>query len=325
MNALRIVFMGTPDIAVPTLQALHTAKHNIVGVFCQPDKEKGRGKKVQMPPVKEAALALGLPVYQPVSLRTDEAQALLEELAPDLVIVIAYGKILPSWLIHQPRYGCINLHASILPKYRGAAPVQYAIWQGDTITGMTIMQMDEGLDTGDILEVREISVTELMTSAELFDALAELGGAMIPHTIDKLVAGELSPIPQNNEHATHTGKITKEMGLIDWTGEAHEIACRIRAFNASPGCFTFLQGKRIKLWLAVEDMDSPYSRGKGGTMMCMYPQPGAVVSVQDNSFSVITGRGVVRVLEVQPENKKRMSAGDFIRGHQIKVGTYFGV
>ena len=323
MNPLRIVFMGTPDIAVPTLAALLDSSHDVVGVFCQPDKPKGRGNKLQMPPTKELALAHNIPVYQPQSLRNEEAETLLKELAPDIVIVIAYGKILPPWLIHQPPLGCINLHASLLPKYRGAAPIQYAVWHDERETGMTIMHMDEGLDTGDILCMERIPVTEEDTSGTLFETLAKLGAQMIVPTVEAIQRGELSRIPQCHEEAVETGKITKEMGLLAFTEPAAKLAAKIRAFNPSPGCYTFLEGKRIKFWHAKVNHESMYNPEhlQGA---CGYPKEGTVVEVDKDSFSVFTGHGVLRVTEVQPENKKRMNAGDFARGHQLIKGVCFG-
>ena len=323
MNPLRIVFMGTPDIAVPTLQALVDSRHTVVGVFCQPDKPKGRGNKLQMPPTKELAISYDIPVYQPQSLCNEEAEELLQSLSPDIVVVIAYGKILPPWLIHQPPLGCINLHASLLPKFRGAAPIQYAILHEESETGMTIMHMDEGLDTGDILLMERIPVTEEDTSGTMFTALAQLGAQMIVPTVDALQVGTLTRVPQNHEEAVETGKITKEMGLLDFTEPAHTLAAKIRAFNPSPGSYTFLKGKRIKFWHAKVDRDSKYAPEKLQGA-CGYPKEGTVVSVDKHSFSIFTGHGVLRITEVQPENKKRMDAGDFARGHQLAVGACFG-
>lgn len=311
MNPLRIVFMGTPSIAVPTLEALIEGPHEVIGVFCQPDKQKGRGKKVAMPETKIVAVEHNIPVYQPVSLRNEESEALLKELNPDLVIVIAYGKILPPWLIRLPRLGCINLHASLLPKYRGAAPIQYAVWHEEKVTGMTIMQMDDGLDTGDMLKTAEIAVDELETSGTLFERLAQLGGSMINDTLEELLAGELTPVKQDDSQATVTGKITKDMGLIDWKEPAHALAARIRAFNPSPGCYSFIDGKRLKFHLARAVPSSTEAK------------PGTVIAVNKQTFIVATGEGAIEVLEVQPDNKKRMVSGDFIRGHQLKVGSAF--
>ena len=231
--------MGTPDFSVPTLRALVEAGHSIVGVYCQPDKQKGRGKQIQMPPVKEAALSLDLPVYQPITLRDDAVQKELIDLAPDVIVVIAYGKILPPWLIRLPKYGCINIHASILPKYRGAAPIHYAILNGDTKTGVTIMHMDDGLDTGDIIDIAEIDILPNETTGTLFERIAELGARTISPVLDKWVKGDIKANPQDDNLASHTSKITKEMGLIDWHQPAHKIVNLIRALNPSPGCYSF--------------------------------------------------------------------------------------
>ena len=220
-HPLRIVFMGTPDFSVPTLEALIQAGHTIVGVYCQPDKQKGRGKQVQMPPVKVAALEHNLPVYQPVTLRDEQVQAELEALKPDVVVVIAYGKILPPWLIRLPQYGCINVHASILPNYRGAAPIHYAILNGDTKTGVTIMHMDDGLDTGDIIDIVETDILPGETTGQLFERIAELGGETIVPVLTRWVNGEIVATPQDDTMATYTAKITKEMGQIDWSKPAN--------------------------------------------------------------------------------------------------------
>lgn len=312
MTPLRVVFMGTPDFSVPPLEALVQAGHNIVGVYCQPDKEKGRGKQVQMPAVKVAALAHDLPVYQPVTLKSEEVEAELRALEPDVIIVIAYGKILPPWLIRLPKYGCINVHASILPKYRGAAPIHYAILNGDTKTGVTIMHMDDGLDTGDIIDVETIEILPNETTGELFERIATLGGTTINPVLERWVAGEIIATPQDDTKASHTSKITKDMGLIDWNSPAFEVANKIKALNPAPGCFTFINGKRLKLWMA-ESLEESSS-----------VQPGTIVAITADSIDVATKDGILRLKEVQPDNKKRMSAGDFSRGHQLKVGMTFG-
>lgn len=319
MNLLRVVFMGTPDFAVPSLQALIDGPNEVVGVFCQPDKQKGRGKKVQMPPVKECALAADVAVYQPNTLRDEAAQNLLESLAPDIIVVVAYGKILPPWLIRLPKFGCINVHASLLPKYRGAAPIHWAILNGDTETGVTIMQMDDGLDTGDILDVVKTDIKDGETTGELFDRLAVMGGEVINDILRKAQAGELQPVKQDDAKATHTTKITKEMGAIDWEKSAISLANQVRGLNPAPGCFTFLDGKRLKVWqaeaLTMDDMKQHnLSAGQ---------KAGTILAVNEQDFVVAAGEGVVRVLEVQPDNKKRMSAGDFCRGHQVKAGLIF--
>lgn len=320
MDSLRVVFMGTPDFAVPTLQALIDGPHEVVGVFCQPDKQKGRGKKVQMPPVKECALAADLAVYQPVTLRDEAAETLLRSLAPDVIVVVAYGKILPPWLIRLPKYGCLNVHASLLPKYRGAAPIHWAILNGDRETGVTIMQMNDGLDTGDMLETIPLIIKDGETTGELFDRIAPIGGEVINEVLAKALAGSLQPVPQDDSQATYANKITKEMGALDWTRSAVALANQIRGLSPAPGCFTFLEaGKRIKVWQACA-MTNEVAKTKNISVTAAEPIPGTIIGVTEKSFLVATGEGVLEVLEVQPDNKKRMNAGDFCRGHQVKAG-----
>lgn len=313
MKSLRIVFMGTPDFAVPTLEALVKGPHEVIGVFCQPDKQRGRGQKITMCPVKETALSHDIPVYQPITLRDEAGEQLLRELNPDLIVVVAYGKILPPWLIALPIYGCINVHASLLPKYRGAAPIQASILNGETETGVTIMKMDDGLDTGDILRVVTTMIEPLETAGQLFDRLSLMGGEAINSAIEDWVNGAITPIKQDDEKATYAGKITKEMGLINWSESAQSLGFKIRGLNPAPGCYTFFNGKRLKIWLAKPTEGITASENL----------PGTIVQVGDSSFAVATGEGVLDILEVQPENKKRMSAGDFCRGHQIKAGMAF--
>ncbi len=321
--------MGTPDFSVPTLQALVEAGHSIVGVYCQPDKQKGRGKQIQMPPVKEAALSLELPVYQPVTLRDEAVQKELTALAPDVIVVIAYGKILPPWLIRLPKYGCVNIHASILPKYRGAAPIHYAILNGDTKTGVTIMHMDDGLDTGDIIDIAEIDILPDETTGALFNRIAELGARTISPVLDKWVNGDIQSTPQDNSLASHTSKITKEMGLIDWNQPADKIVNLIHGLNPAPGCYTFLQGKRLKVWRAqkmiVESVNTNEAMVSinNNHIIVDTAKPGTIVHTT-KGLVVSTGeQGYILLTEVQPENKKRISAQDFINGHQIKGGIAF--
>lgn len=319
------MFMGTPDFSVPTLKALAEGGYEIVGVYCQPDKEKGRGKQVQMPPVKMAALELGLPVFQPGTLKDEAVKEELISLQPDIVVVIAYGKILPPWLIRLPKYGCINVHASILPKYRGAAPIHYAILNGDTKTGVTIMHMDDGLDTGDILDIVETNIAPFETTGELFERLADLGAQTINPVLEGWVKGEIRSIPQDDTAATHTAKITKEMGHIDWSKDGEDIANLIRGLNPAPGCYTYLNGTRLKIWFGnviiahnnIIEIDGDVVSVSGsedpGTIIATVG--GLLIATGNNSYLLIT--------EVQPENKKRMTAQDFINGHQIKGGMAF--
>lgn len=312
MSPLKIVYMGTPSFAVPTLQALIEEGHEIVGVFCQPDKQSGRGKKIQRPPVKEVALSHNLSVYQPVTLRDSKTEELLKSLAPDLIVVVAYGKILPPWLIALPKYGCINVHASILPSYRGPAPIHWAILNGDTETGVTIMKMDNGLDTGDILYIQRVMIDEKETAGELFHKLSILGGTCINKVIDGYVGGNIIPTPQDHDKATFTNKITKDMGRISWKDSARNIVNRIRALNPAPGCYSFINGKRLKIWEAtISDMPTTMEK------------PGTILAVTKRSFVVLTGEGSLEITMVQPENKKAVNAGDYCRGYQISKGLQF--
>lgn len=316
MKQLRIIFMGTPDFSVPTLEALVHSEHQVVGVFCQPDKAKGRGQKVSMPPVKEVALQYNLPIYQPTTLKDDEVRRTIEELQPDIMIVIAYGKILPSWMLTLPPYGCINLHASILPKYRGAAPIQWAILEGEQETGVTVMQMDEGMDTGDILATIRTEILPEETAGELFDRLSLLGADHIISLLEDLTEGRLEAIPQNTEQATYTSKITKEMGTIDWNQPSARIDQQIRGLAPWPGAYSFLQDKRIRIWKAqpvVLEGDSADSSA----------EPGTVTRIEKNDLWIRTGDGFLKILELQPDNKKRMLVGDFIRGTQVVLGNQF--
>lgn len=311
MKPLRIVFMGTPDFSVSALEALIHSEHTIVGVFTQPDKQSGRGNKINFPPVKTTALEYHLPVFQPESLRTEECKALFEELKPDLMIVIAYGKILPAWLLAMPTYGCINIHASILPSYRGASPIHWSILNGDEETGVTFMQMDEGMDTGDILHIERTVVLPEETTGELFERLALLGSSKLLEVIEGRVKGELLPVPQEHAKASYTKKIEKALGYVKWEESALTISRLIRGLSPTPGAVTLFDNKRLKLW-----------RGKALKGSCK-EVPGTIVAVQQDSFSVATGEGILEIYEVQPENKKRMAAGDFIRGHKLTIGQQF--
>lgn len=311
MRKLRIIFMGTPDFSVPALETLLAGEHEVIGVFSQPDRPKGRGKQLQPTPVKEVALRANIPVYQPVSINTDECQSLLKSLAPDVIIVIAYGKILPPWLLALPTYGCINIHASILPDYRGAAPIHWAILNGDKETGVTFMQMNEGMDTGDILHIEKIDIKPKETTGELFDRLSLLGATTLPDVLSRLLEGRLIPQKQEEEKATYAGKIEKSLGYIHWQESAEKIERYIYGLAPSPGCVTLFEGKRFKIWEAdAEEGHSPAT-------------PGTIIEVGSDYFNVATGSGILQVTEIQPENKKRMSVADFLSGHMLTVGQKF--
>ncbi len=308
---MRVVFMGTPDFAVPTLQALISSHHKVVGVFCQPDKVQGRGKKLQMPPVKEVAIAAEIPVYQPNSFKEEGVRQSLESLKPDVLVVIAYGKLLPLWALEVAPLGAINLHGSKLPAYRGAAPIQWSILNGDTETALTIMKMSEGMDEGDILKIIPMAISDEDTSGTLFERMALVGGESIVETLDQLEKGALIAVPQDHEKATYTHKITKEMGLIDWSLPATSLFHLMRGMDPWPGAYTFLEGLRIRIW------DATIVEGQGDIL------PGTVLHVGKQDFTVQTGEGALCIKAVQPDNKKRMSAGDFTRGTGLVIGAVF--
>lgn len=310
---MRIVFMGTPDFAVASLKALaEQGTDEIVGVFTQPDRPKGRGQKMLMTPVKEYALEKGYKVYQPQRVKTPEVVELLSGLAPDLIVVAAFGQFLPKEILEMPKYGCINVHASLLPKYRGAAPIHYVILNGETKSGVTIMQMDIGMDTGDMLEKAEVEITPEMTMGELHDSLKEIGGKLLLETVEKIKRGEITPVKQNDAEATYAHLLTRDMEAIDWNLPAAEIHNKIRAFNPAPGAFTNLPGgKKLKIWRAE------VASGSGS-------KAGEVTEVLKNGFKVACGSGVLLVTEVQPESKKRMTAAVFCNGRGINKGDILG-
>ena len=308
---MRIVFMGTPDFAVPCLQALLQRNYDVVGVFTQPDKPKGRGYKMIPPPVKAAAVEAGLSVYQPLSLRkgeeAEQAMQTLHELAPDVIVVVAYGQILPKAVLDLPKYGCINIHGSLLPKYRGAAPIQQSVLNGDKVTGVTAMQMAEGLDTGDILTVIETKIGENETSGELFDRLSILGGELIIKTLEMLENGEIKPVKQDESKATHTSKIDKSFCPIDFTKSADEVHNKVRGLNPWPIATAELNGKKLKIYSTKVCEKS----GKAGTIISIKP------------LIVACGSGSVEIIELQPEGKKRMPSAAFLAGHKLNIGDSF--
>ena len=306
---MRIVFMGTPDFSVPVLEALVQEGHEVVQVVTQPDKPKGRGKSVLMTPVKEKALALGLPVWQPERIRRPEAVEQLKELAPDVIVVVAFGQILSRQVLDIPRLGCVNVHASLLPKYRGAAPIQWAILDGETCTGVTTMLMDEGIDTGDMLEKLEVPIAPDETGGSLHDKLSRAGAELIRSTLRRLEAGTLVPEPQTEEGTSYARMLTKTMGDIDWNMDAAAIERLIRGLNPWPSAYTHLDGRTLKIWKAQVREGNPEG-------VC-----GQIVETGRDSISVKTGNGVLVLQEVQLEGKKRMDAGAFLRGFPLKAGT----
>lgn len=308
---MRIIFMGTPDFSVPTLESLIASRHEIIAVVTQPDKPKGRGKEVQMTPVKETALQHGIPVYQPVRAREASFVEEMRSLAPDVMVVIAFGQILSKELLEVPGLGCVNIHASLLPKYRGAAPIQWAVINGDQKTGITTMMMDVGMDTGDMLEKLVIPLDEKETGGSLFDRMSLLGGDLILSTLDKLEDGTLVRIPQNHEEATHVKKIEKSMGDIDWTMEAAAIERLIRGLNPWPSAYTRWNGRMLKIWEADVEAD-----GQAG-------EAGEVLAAAGSDLRVQTGSGILNIRSLQPEGKKRMDTAAFLRGYPVKAGERF--
>lgn len=304
---MNIVFMGTPDFAVPCLERLINEKHNIVGVFTKTDKPKGRGHKLAFSPVKEVAVANNIEVFQPKSLKNDEAVSLIKKLNPDLIVVVAYGKILPKVILDFPKYGCINVHGSLLPKYRGAAPIQWSVLNGDSVTGVTTMFMAEGIDTGDMLLKIETPIGENETSAELFERLAPLGADVLSDTIKALSEGSLNPIKQDENKATHTKMLSKKMSNIDFSKQAQEVHNYIRGLSDWPCALTCLQGKRLKIYKSE---------------IVLINDKAECGSVIDNkNFIVACGNNTaIKLTSVQYENSKRMSGADFLRGKRVKIG-----
>lgn len=307
---MRIVFMGTPDFAVGSLQALcESGKHEILAVVTQPDRPKGRGNKLLQTPVKEYALEQGLTVYQPQKVKTPEFVELLHELQPELIVVAAFGQFLSKEILELPKYGCINVHASLLPKYRGAAPIQYAIIKGEKESGVTIMQMDIGMDTGAMLDKVVVPIAENTTMGELHDALREQGAALLLQVIDKIAAGTAIAEPQDNEQATYATLLDRSMEHIDWSKTAQEVHNLIRGFNPAPSTFTKLpNGKSLKIW--GSKMTAKNSTAAAGT----------VIETGKHSFFVACGEGVLEITEVQPESKKRMPAQVFLNGRGVQEG-----
>lgn len=307
---MRIVFMGTPDFAVGSLQALcESGKHEILAVVTQPDRPKGRGNKLLQTPVKEYALEQGLTVYQPQKVKTPEFVELLHELQPELIVVAAFGQFLSKEILELPKYGCINVHASLLPKYRGAAPIQYAIIKGEKESGVTIMQMDIGMDTGAMLDKVVVPIEENTTMGELHDALREQGAALLLQVIDKIAAGTAVAEPQDNKQATYATLLDRSMEHIDWSKTAQEVHNLIRGFNPAPSTFTKLpNGKSLKIW--GSKMTDKSSAAAAGT----------VIETGKHSFFVACGEGVLEITEVQPESKKRMPAQVFLNGRGVQEG-----
>jgi methionyl-tRNA formyltransferase len=315
---MRLIFMGTPEFAVPSLRNLIKAGHEIIAVFTQPDRPVGRKQVVTPPPVKVFAAEHGLVIHQPTKIKTAEAQDRFEPLfkQADAGVVAAYGRILPGWMLNAPRHGCVNVHSSLLPKYRGAAPINWAIARGERETGVTIMRMDAGLDTGPLLLLRATAIGDEETAAELTPRLAEMGAGLLVEALGKIERGEIDPRPQNDAEATLAPILKREDGEVDWTMSSAEIFNRLRGFAPFPGCYTFFDGRRLEI---VKARVEPGDTG-GGKF-----QPGAVREVAKESFVVACGGGSgLRVTEVHPEGKRAMAARDFLNGAKMLVGAKLG-
>ncbi|MBQ4851285.1 methionyl-tRNA formyltransferase [Pseudoalteromonas sp. MMG012] len=311
-SPLRIVFAGTPDFAARHLNALINSQHNVVGVYSMPDRPAGRGKKLKASEVKLLAMEHDLPIFQPETFKSIEAQAELAALNADIMIVVAYGLLLPKAVLDTPKLGCLNVHGSILPRWRGAAPIQRALWAGDSETGVTIMQMDEGLDTGDMLYIATCPITAQDTSASLYDKLAELGPSALLETLNLLMSDTATPIKQNDDLANYAKKLSKDEANIDWTMPAVQIERNIRAFNPWPVCFTVMQEQAVKIWQA--------------TVLDEQGDAGTILRSDKHGVVIACGEQALAITQLQPQGKKPMSAQDFLNGRAewVTTGTKVG-
>ncbi len=303
---MRILMMGTPDFAIPTLDALMASEHEVVGVVTQQDKPKGRGQHLVPTPLKESALNYGLAVYQPQTLKDESFLDLLRKLSPEMIVVVAYGKILPKAVLDFPKYGCVNVHASLLPKYRGAGPIQWAIINGETETGITTMQMGEGLDTGDILLQRSVPVTDATTADVLFDTLATLGGQLLIETVVGMENGTITPVKQQEADASYAPMLDKSTGYIDFSDEAHRILRRIRGVTPWPSALVLYEGKRMKIYDATVVKQSSKS------------SPGTILTVSREGILVACGQDCLLITEIQMEGSKRMCVSEYLLGHTLE-------
>ena len=313
---MKVVFMGTPEFAVGALEAIVAAGHQVKAVVTQPDKPKGRGAKMQMTPVKICALQHDIPVFQPVKIKEADAVETLRAYGADIFVVAAFGQLLSEEILQMPKYGCVNIHASLLPKYRGAAPIQRVIIDGEKETGITIMQMDKGLDTGDILLQGIVPIGEKETGDSLHDKLAVEGAKLIVEALLKIEAGTLVPVKQNDEDSCYAKMLQKSMGKIDWNSDVVQIERLVRGLNSWPGTYTFYNGKSLKIW--ESHVSEPEKALTGGSI------PGTVVQVEKDAVYVQTGNGILAVTQVQLEGKKRMAVKEFLLGCPIKAGEKFG-
>lgn len=311
---MKIVFMGTPDYAARALEALIKAGHEVTAVVTQPDRPKGRSGQTQCSPVKECAVSYGIAVLQPIKIKTPEAIAELKRYEADIFVVAAFGQILSKEILQMPRFGCVNIHASLLPKYRGAAPINQCIIDGEKETGVTIMQMDAGIDTGDILTQKKVILEDKETAETLFDKLTQAGAALIVETLPKIEQGVITPTKQEESCASYVKMMGKAKGKIDWTCDAASIERLVRGLNPWPSAYTFYQGKTMKIWRSdVVEMSAEDTE-----------QPGTVVCVSKDFFDVACGKGILRIYELQLEGKKRMDTKSFLLGNPLKAGMLLG-
>ncbi|MDF2538781.1 MAG: fmt [Herbinix sp.] len=323
---MKILFMGTPDFAAHILEKLIQSGHEMIGVVTQPDKEKGRGKNVSFPAVKELALQYNLTLYQPVKVREESFLDIVREMAPEVIVVAAFGQLLPKALLDIPPYGCINVHASLLPKYRGAAPIQYSIIEGEKETGVTIMYMDTKIDTGDMILQAKTAIDDNETGGSLYDKLSVLGADLLIEALEGLKNQTAVRIPQDDSEATYVKILDKDMGIINFDVPAVKLERLIRGLNPWPSAYTYLDGKTLKLWQAsVESEDTFTNRDNSNQQIYRLAQPGEIIEIRKDSFAVKTSVGVLVVKELQLEGKKRMSADAFLRGYTITVGTKLGI
>ena len=318
-NHMRIVFMGTPELSATVLSRLLETDHEIVAAVTQPDRKKGRKGELAMPPVKELALSKGIEVFQPLKARDEDFLEAMERIAPDLIVVAAFGQILPERLLNIPRFGCVNVHTSLLPKYRGASPIQWAVINGDEVTGVTIMYMAKGLDTGDVIEQRTVPVEKKETAESLTVKLAKEGGELLVSVIEKIFAGTAGRTPQNDAEASYVKVIEKSLGDIDFEKSAASIERLVRGLNPWPTAYTFIDGKSVKFWdCDVCSADETIQKDRGGAV------PGEVVYTDSKTLFIKTGEGILKVNELQLEGKKRMRTEEFLRGFRLKDGDRFG-
>lgn len=319
---MKIVFMGTPDFAVGALEALIRAGHEITAVVTQPDKPKGRGKEVQFPPVKECALREGIPVFQPVKIKTEEAISQLRQYEADIFVIVAFGQILSKEILEMPRLGSVNIHASLLPKYRGAAPIQWVIINGEKESGVTIMQMDEGIDTGDMLSKTVVPILEEDTFETLHDKLMDAGAKLIVETLPKLEEGSINPEKQNDEESCYAKILKKSFGEISWTDSADKIEHLVRGMNPWPSAYTYMEQKQLKIWVAKQEKDAVTLDEIISDKSTVIP--GMIVKVEKDAIFVQTGDGILKITELQMEGKKRMEVKAFLLGYQLQQGIVLG-